>query len=271
MNEHFSENEFYVNITKRDDNYILSPSEKKHHHNSFEIFYLKSGSRTLLINGKWYELSAGDLIIIPPNCLHYHVGKHAYLNYTLHFSKNFLLYYLSDNMVKYFLKNLQSILVIHLPDSQIHSFETIFQNLKYEYDSHQLAIGYMLLLIQLLIRNLPQSSSLKQLSSANGKLLETATKYIYANYHTITTIDEIVENCYVSRSYLCKIFKEELGQGIMHFLLEVKLEHARELLLTTTKSIQTIADECGFIDNSHFSKVFKKTYGKTPRAYRNSI
>lgn len=270
MNEHFPEQDFYVNINHRSPEYAIS-NELKHHHNSFEIFYLETGSRSLLVNGKLYELSPRDLIIIPPNSLHYHIGHQAYENYTMHFSTRFLAFYLSDYLSKYLTQKLGQC-VIHLSEKEATQFKNAFQHLKDEYDSHALSIGYLVLILQQLRHLIPQQKSAHTPTlSKNGQMLDTTIKYIYSNYNTITSIDDIVKHSFMSRSYLCKLFKEEFGQGIMHFLLEVKLEHARKLLHSTDLNISVIASQCGFQDNSHFSKAFHKSYGMTPREYRKSL
>lgn len=270
MNEHFPEQDFYVNITQRPQEYIMS-NEIKHHHNSFEIFYLEAGSRSLLVNGKLYELGPSDLVIIPPNLQHYHIGHQAYQNYTMHFSTRFLTFYLSEYLSKYLTQKLGQC-VIHLSEEDATQFKQTFHHLKEEYDSHELSIGHLVLILQRLRHLIPQQKNGSTTTlSKNGQLLDTTIKYIYSNYDTISSIDDIVKHSYMSRSYLCKLFQEEFGQGIMHFLLEVKLEHARKLLHSTDLNIGVIASKCGFQDNSHFSKAFHKSYGVTPREYRQSL
>jgi transcriptional regulator GlxA family with amidase domain len=51
-------------------------------------------------------------------------------------------------------------------------------------------------------------------------------------------------------------------------LLQMRLEHAKELLTSTRVSILQVATYCGFADAQHFAKAFKKAVGVTPSVYR---
>ncbi|MBQ8375055.1 MAG: helix-turn-helix domain-containing protein [Clostridia bacterium] len=72
----------------------------------------------------------------------------------------------------------------------------------------------------------------------------------------------------LSLGYLSTIFKKETGKTISEYIRERRMEYAEFLLNTTNLQIQTIALHCGIMDAQYFSKLFKKTLGKTPSLYR---
>lgn len=81
-------------------------------------------------------------------------------------------------------------------------------------------------------------------------------------------IQEIADKLSLNRSYLYKIFKDYTGYSIKDYILHVKLEKSKELLQDSRLSISEVAISIGYSDPLQFSKIFKKFYNKSPRAYR---
>lgn len=74
---------------------------------------------------------------------------------------------------------------------------------------------------------------------------------------------------YLSPVYISKIFKEETGESPINYLIKIRLEKARDILLTSEGgSIKSIANSVGYEDVYHFSKLFKKYYGISPLYYK---
>ena len=74
---------------------------------------------------------------------------------------------------------------------------------------------------------------------------------------------------YLSPVYISKIFKEETGESPINYLIKIRLEKARDILIKDdNSSIKSIANEVGYEDAYHFSKLFKKYYGISPLYYR---
>jgi len=76
-------------------------------------------------------------------------------------------------------------------------------------------------------------------------------------------------NC--SSNYLSKQFRDETGSKITHYILNIRLRNALDLLKTTTLSVKEISTACGFSDPNYFSRIFKKSTGHTPQTYRNNL
>jgi AraC family transcriptional regulator, activator of mtrCDE len=72
------------------------------------------------------------------------------------------------------------------------------------------------------------------------------------------------------RAGFAKEFGAILGMPPMEFVFEVRLRHARSLLVTTTESIADIAAKAGFASRSHFSRLFRAAYGLDPTSYRRN-
>lgn len=82
-------------------------------------------------------------------------------------------------------------------------------------------------------------------------------------------MDQIAENMYLSPFYISKIFKSEMGDTPIRYLINIRLERAKILLENGDNgSIQEIAAMVGYDDAYHFSKLFKKRYGMSPSEAR---
>lgn len=101
-----------------------------------------------------------------------------------------------------------------------------------------------------------------------NEYINEALHYLYNNYTKQINVTDIANNLNVNRSYLSRIFKESIGMTIKEYLLELRINHASDLLSMSTLSIETVALESGFTNPEMFSKLFKKERGRTPKEYR---
>lgn len=81
-------------------------------------------------------------------------------------------------------------------------------------------------------------------------------------------IDELARECGLSRSHFARAFKKTTGQPPHRWLMERRLERARELLLKSKLSLAEVADACGFADRSHFTRSFFAATGVLPSEWR---
>ncbi len=97
--------------------------------------------------------------------------------------------------------------------------------------------------------------------------VSTALQYIHENYQTISGLPEIAKKCSCSVTYLTKTFRAYTGETVNGFLTECRLSRAKALLMQGCSVTQSCYDS-GFGDCSHFIRIFKKSEGVTPLAYR---
>ena len=109
------------------------------------------------------------------------------------------------------------------------------------------------------------------ISSQKSTLAERAKKYINKNIEHKLGIADICRELDCSKSTLLTSFKRSFGITVNAYITERRLERAVALLSDDKKSINEIAYECGFADQSYFSKVFSKKFGETPSEYRSSV
>lgn len=88
------------------------------------------------------------------------------------------------------------------------------------------------------------------------------------SYATDLSLDAIARELAVSKNHLINRFRTEVGETPMQYLTNLRLKHAALLLAEHDLSVQDIAAAVGIPDANYFTKLFKRTYGKTPLKYR---
>ena len=88
--------------------------------------------------------------------------------------------------------------------------------------------------------------------------------HMFANF----SIDSIASALHLSHSWLCALFKKEMGMSMQQYLISVRINKASVLLIETSLPVNEIAYSCGFTDALYFSALFKKRQGHSPSQYR---
>ncbi len=108
----------------------------------------------------------------------------------------------------------------------------------------------------------------KQNNSHNSEIIEMIKKYIFDHLSDDLSLDRVAEYANISSAYLSKIFKDESGINFVTYIKELRLEKAKELILSTDSSIQQIGSDVGYNTTAYFIQQFKAKYGYTPNDYR---
>lgn len=100
--------------------------------------------------------------------------------------------------------------------------------------------------------------------------IKPAIDYIETNYRNQITLEEIAKAAFLSASRLAHLFKEQLGMTIIDYLTSIRIKHAKELLLATTKNCTQICFDVGYNNQSYFIRMFKASVGLTPLKFRQN-
>lgn len=104
----------------------------------------------------------------------------------------------------------------------------------------------------------------------NINIVEKVKVYIDKNYAEDITVKDLSRRFSVNYSYLSSSFTKDIGISIVAYITEIRIGHARRLLDDSKGDIATISEAVGYSDVQYFYRVFKKSTGKTPLAYRNT-
>jgi AraC family transcriptional regulator len=121
---------------------------------------------------------------------------------------------------------------------------------------------------------LPCAPSREEAGSPRGGLAgwqeRRATAYMEERLDQSFPVSAVAEACGLSVNHFSRAFRRSTGKPPHRWLLDRRIDRARELLRATAMSLADIALACGFAEQSHFTRVFTRTVGMPPGAWRRS-
>lgn len=93
-------------------------------------------------------------------------------------------------------------------------------------------------------------------------------KHIVENIRDRISISDLAETANLSTSHFCRAFRVSFDCSPSQFITQQRVERSRKMLLETNESLSQIAFDCGFSDQSHFSRIFHDLTGETPWRWR---
>lgn len=128
------------------------------------------------------------------------------------------------------------------------------------------------LLKELVLRDLLRLSSfLARLAQREHNIIYDIVDYIERHYHEDISLQHIADRFFMSREYISRRFKQELGENISDCITRTRMEKAKRFLQNRELRIAQIAEMTGYQDEKYFSKVFKKNVGLSPTDYRRKL
>lgn len=247
-----------------------------HGHVKWELVFFLDGVSINLVNEKEYEVSKGDVFLIGPN----HVHGITFLK-TPHLHQDV---YFENEEIENALKKMPSPLA-----SQILSGERILK-LKLGFNDFETFNTYLAGLINAKSLEPGEIENLDYERFLDSSLLDAILGLYTLRYferHTTTPkwlleflanlqrpevfsrrVSEIVSLTNYSHSQVGTMFKTYKGVSLVEYLIEIRMNYAKELLKVTNKSVLTISEDCGYNSLSTFIKLFREINGCSPLQYR---
>ena len=107
-----------------------------------------------------------------------------------------------------------------------------------------------------------------RISAADFRCIDQALEYINKHYTDKISADQLSMEVGLSKEKLQAGLQVRKGQTLAKYIQQVRLEKAKELLANTNDPVKAVADAAGFVNESHFCKVFKKLNLISPIQYR---
>ncbi len=108
-----------------------------------------------------------------------------------------------------------------------------------------------------------------QQGTEDGRM-QQVFRYIDENFSGNISLSVLAEQMYLSPSTLSRLFKKNTGVYFAEYILQMRLDYARQALLDADDSITRIAVDSGFSNLSTFNRVFKERFGVSPSEYRRA-
>ncbi len=261
----------YLDFEGKYKNYVES-------HNFYELCCVEQGEVKLGLDGELHVLTAGDLIIIPPGC------EHSYLSECGNSSRVFVVCF---ECASHTLRLLSGESFAATED-EAYCVKRIIGECKSTFRMNerdqleplssptfggQQAIILQLeyLLISLFRRHLSEKRSDVVFLSREKfypDLVDIIMGYLRDNVCQRISLKDVCERFNYSRSFICKIFKEQTGESLISYFNRLKIEEAKRLLIDTEMTVISISEMLGFSEAKYFGVTFKKQEGVSPQAYR---
>lgn len=103
------------------------------------------------------------------------------------------------------------------------------------------------------------------------KRVHQVADYIAANYDSIASVSDLAAHFYMSKAYLCRIFKEVTNFTISEYINLYRISASREYLEDEKYSMTEIANRLGYDSLTYFERVFKRQMTVTPLQYRKTL
>lgn len=127
-------------------------------------------------------------------------------------------------------------------------------------DEHQLSL--------LISRILCRLASPRQQSDAVESFLRPAVDFIRNHYSGPISLEDLADQCRISKPHLIRSFKRYLNCTPHEYLLSYRLRQSKQRLVGSNSSVEEVAEQCGFNSASHFTRAFRSSTGMTPSEFR---
>jgi AraC family transcriptional regulator of arabinose operon len=228
----------------------------------FAIVYTISGKGTFTLNSKDYPLHYGSLSAFSPDVPYRYVTDAAnpmeqiFIIFTGTQAENLL--------EKSKLKENAAVTVSN-PESALSVLKQILENgfNQNEY-TQDICCGYLKSILL-------EQANIKTNLHPNSVSFETFCKcknYLENNFARIESSNQLAEECYLDIRYIARLFRKYEHKKPHEYLIQLKMNKAANLLITSTLNINQIAKMTGIQDAYHFSRLFKKRFNVSPKEYR---
>ena len=262
-----AEHPFNSKITEYGDEVV-------HKHQFYEIFYILEGSINHILNGEMRTLHTGDMVFLNLDDIHYFqreegsTCKHRDIIMHTDFFES-LSDFLGDEFKNAYQNNLLP-KVLSLSLEQMENYEHRITNailtssMKSEYrmaSTRALCISLLNHLVEERIRH-------------NDAYYPMWFRELLGRFHMNeylrVGLDDILKPFHFNKSYLCRRFRQYTGYTMTEYLNRIRLQQAAFQLQYTDNTIISVCSNVGFSSVSYLNKLFKQTYGVSPKDFRKN-
>lgn len=105
-------------------------------------------------------------------------------------------------------------------------------------------------------------------ATGGSQIIEVALQYIKTHFNTQLSLEKVASIVYLNPVYFSQVFKQKTGYGFKEYVIHLRMEQAKQLLLNPQFKLADISERVGYQDVKHFTQVFRKSFNVTPTEYR---
>ena len=248
---------------------------KYHCHDFIEFSYVVSGSVNYRIDDKFHKINEKTLLVFNPGVYHQESLSKGEETTELHIG--FRNIKVDGLPLNYILKeHFDAPIEFRQYKEDFHKccLEIIEEQNACEIGKELILKSLIMKLIALFLKETNYVKNTKKIDRCDfpfydkSNVVKIILEYFDNNYMNNVSLDDMSRNMYLSSVYISKVFKEKTGESPINYLINLRLEKAKDLLISTESPIKSIAQSVGYNDAYYFSKLFKKYYGDSPCKFR---
>jgi len=251
---------------------------KEESHPFWEFVYVERGSLSVQVGQTQHRLSAGQLLFYPPELPHCSTEP---------FAEETVLSVVCFSCASAELSAFRG-KVMEIPEKLLPAFRRTLETgcgifawfeeadgeqgmyLREDADLLQLCevkqrLEYFLTALSCSTEGKPQSDW--RAAYDRGRLASVAA-YLKGHIGEELTVEQIARDCLIGVSVLKRLFRQYMGQGVMAYFTQLRIDRAKELLRGGTMTVTEVSQNLGFTSQFYFSRLFKQKTGVSPSEYR---
>jgi len=251
-------------------------NSKYHCHDFIEFSYVVSGSVNYRIDDKFHKVNEKTLLVFNPGV--YHQESLSKGEETAEIHIGFRNIKVDGLPLNYILKeHFDAPIEFKQYKDDFHKccLEIIEEQNACEIGKELILKSLIMKLIALFLKETNYDKNTKKIDRYDfpfydkSNVVKIILEYFDNNYMNNVSLDDMSRNMYLSSVYISKVFKEKTGESPINYLINLRLEKAKDLLISTESPVKAIAQAVGYNDAYYFSKLFKKYYGDSPCKFRS--
>ena len=230
----------------------------------YHILYITEGTCYL-------TLSEGEIAVSAGNAIFFFPGEKQIYRFSAAVKSTSLFLHFSGEAPRELFKDieLEEKRVFFVGKSQ--TIEELWQKLEREHAlalpfSREVARGYLLSILSLLLRRISLSSD--ETSAASAEKILRVCRHMQTSLADDLPISAYAKLCHLSESRFTHLFREVIGKSPMAYLTEARIQRAKELLEYSALPIAEVGTAVGYANPYYFSRIFKKHTAMSPSEYR---
>ncbi|MDO5349185.1 MAG: AraC family transcriptional regulator [Lachnospiraceae bacterium] len=255
---------------------------RPHYHDDYELFLNLTENLVTMVNGKYYHINPGTLLLFNNMDLHHNYivsNKNDYDRYVLFFKPDYIrslssaqtdllecflfrpfedpnILPLSRRQQDKLIKTMNQIINInHAQSDEIYGKDLLIK----------FKLGELLINVNSIYR---EYHGIKHtILNSHYSLVYNIINFIHANFQNNLSLDYLEKKFYINKYYLCTLFKEVTGTSPNQYIINCRINKAKELLMNDV-SVEETCSQSGFNNLSHFSRTFKKAVGDSPKQFQ---
>lgn len=254
-----------------------------HFHPEYELTLIVKGEGNRYVGNSMAVYSTGDLVLLGenlPHCWKTSAGKSEALN-----ASSVVVQFNKDFLGNGFFSKPEMATILQLLERSVHGIQFLNETvgditaqmlkLSEEEEPFEKLIS-MLKILQTLATSkefvlLHQKGMMIEKSAVKQERINRVLGYIVDHFKDEILLEKASEIAHMSPNAFCKYYKKVTGQTFMETVIDYRINYAIQQLIHSDKSISDISFESGFVDVSHFYKLFKRKIKLSPLNYRKKF